>query len=108
MIDKLDCVIRAIDMNMVGYEDICKLNEVRQYLEHITEKSNKWISVDDRLPELVLDNGYCNDNVLVCSEKGNIDVMGVAELLETMKDDTHWSYKVFTHWQPLPVAPEGE
>ena len=64
----------------------------------------KWISVDDRLPEEKVNcivhykHAYCDNDdfwaIGMCFYDGN-------------KFQLYWSYKV-THWMPLPEPPKGE
>ena len=71
----------------------------------LSEKQNNWISVDDKLPEIILDeHDMVINNVLVCSEKGNVQIQLSSQLHDTMKEGSFY-YKIFTHWQPLPGAP---
>lgn len=65
--------------------------------ETISVASPKWISVNDRLPEV--DEGY----VLACSEFGSI-------CFASFDADGNWhgEYQDVTYWMPLPEPPEVE
>jgi hypothetical protein len=79
-----------------------------QYKEELSRLKGGWISVKDRLPGKF-------KNVLVISDKGRIritcvDASGKLDEFEQVKglidkkdDDKKW-----THWQPLPPAPDSK
>lgn len=66
-------------------------------------KTNEWISVKDRLPEL-------HTKVLCCGKKGGrfiaeMSIWGDGHLYWTKRDGKGCSE--VTHWMPLPDAPKG-
>lgn len=70
--------------------------------ENESLKKSKWISVDDRLPEIRSDElNFEVSTVLVVSEKGSIQIKLASQLIDTMIEGSYY-YKIFTHWQPLP------
>lgn len=63
-------------------------------------EKTKWISVDDRLPDVGI-------RVIACGEKGGVFVVkpeGITTGFGRM--DGASKYRSFTHWMPLPEPPK--
>ncbi len=70
--------------------------ELKQKIERL--KRDKWISVDDRLPE------YAEE--VRCSPGLNGEVFICTIVRELFVHDKYGIIEDITHWQPLPVGPE--
>jgi hypothetical protein len=83
------------------------------------EAESKWVSVQDRLPELSFNNKQASSDVLVyipSKERlpSNVSIGGLIQVAYYTKDGWHYEYgeimlesdiKNLTHWQPLPQPP---
>ena len=70
----------------------------------------KWISVDERLPEMGK-KGYCSDPVLVavkCNNGLQLVEVGDLDFYGYWNDYGNDFGKHVTHWMPLPNPPKTE
>ena len=77
----------------------------------------QWISVDERLPDL-LEHGIYSEDVMAAIVDGNQDRWRVFARLqvEEINEPTYWRIEddnfyrpiKVTHWMPLPSLPEQE
>ena len=91
-----------------GYVE--KLEDTMQELQKENESlkccgTNDWVSVDDRLPEPVIVDGFETKSVLVYSDNGYIQMQTCSQVHDTMIKGTYY-YKIFTHWMELPETPK--
>ena len=79
-------------------ENMCSMCEL-QMRRSGSIQSNKWISVDERLPSK-------SGKYICCTTKGTILIERFYQL-----DDGGWfsnrNFCTVTHWMPLPDAPKG-
>ncbi len=70
--------------------------------EQVHPDGNKWISVEDELPDKDI-------TVLAVTSNGEIYTMRKAVIVQKNARPTGPTYEIerITHWQPLPKAPES-
>ena len=91
-----------------------EINDMRTdwvVLKQLAEE-RKWISVEDRLPE-IKGNHHSSDDVMVYLEDGGIGFSCLVENIfgQTWFECEHSAFSeddlpVVTHWRPLPAPPE--
>jgi hypothetical protein len=80
-------------------------------------EGQEWISVDDRLPEIIENckgsiAGISEPVMVMFKDKGEVNsYMGVSRLFKGGRGDLtsfHWDfdYPKVTHWKPLPSPPQ--
>lgn len=95
------------DVNMPSIDSVSLKKTIESYaevnglLDHMHYVNQKWISVNDRLPEdgesvLTYKNGIVDVKVYQKNRKGWI------------KGNCFWSMATITNWMPLPEPYEGE
>lgn len=104
---KASCAGRDIPCHMCKFADMkkdsysCLDYVIAEGLYTAGYRKQKWISVDERLPDT-------NEKVLVCYSNGSMDVAkyiradGYAFWFEEAT-----FFRNITHWMPLPEAPKG-
>lgn len=109
-----------IAFNPCGFCDkrnMCSMCELDMYRKG-SLANNKWISVDERLPEDVYGRGRKLITVLVCTKSGRVSTASRVRMMRFDKTKLDYVYtdifewsgyiaKKVTHWMPLPEAPKG-
>ena len=96
------------------YEDDCRMadgfsevaNDALAYIQQLEAKVPKWISVEERLPEL-----YTSVLVYQTSPNKVINFISIGHLEEDSDGNFAWDTfgspkNIITHWMSLPEVPE--
>lgn len=103
-IEGIESILESLENYTTPCSDIAvKLGEVRDFITQLkTEnerlKSDKWISADDRLPEMDV------DVLCFCKCVDNTTYHSIDSLIYA--DTWANNFNNVTHWQPLPVEPK--
>lgn len=76
-----------------------RYNEVIEWMESYANTKDKWISIEDRLPEKQR-IGIADNPIIVSTKEGNVFATSYCSL--------GWANiynQTVTHWQPLPQPP---
>lgn len=102
--DKCKVAASCLTYNDTEKEAVAKhlLLEASQELRRAQAQHNQWISVDERLPE-----GY--KPVLVATNFGDVYTCRLPVIIakNSKEESSVGKRERFTHWMPLPPAPEG-
>lgn len=83
---------------------VLELLDVADTIEALEAAQPKWISVEERLPDV-------GEKVLVCGAKNGMQV-GAFRGISFPGENRKWNWKKntileVTHWMPLPTTPKG-
>lgn len=107
-----NCYLNAIERTdadreyRVGQRNIAKwLEELKRYKEDEYVRSQKWIDVNERLPEV--NKAYLVNYVHSYCENDDFSAIGISLCIDGSFVGILSAYKV-THWMPLPEPPKPQ